>query len=163
MRPGLAYEELVSTLLDGLRRGTPLHGYTQHAGARNRIIGASGYAHQIDVSVCNSTNMYLFEAKCLHRPIGVNGLLVMAARKADIAEAFPNINIHASMLSTKQATKNVPALAKYFSINVDIIENLYNYGVSFSNTHFIGFRETAIASSSMDAEVIPKNGKEQPQ
>ncbi len=49
---GVEYESLIDELVRGLRYGTSLESdYRQGQGAKNRIAGASGYKHQIDVSI----------------------------------------------------------------------------------------------------------------
>ncbi|MCY1546904.1 hypothetical protein D9M68_829290 [compost metagenome] len=85
----------------------------------------------------------------------------MAARKADIAAAFPSHHVHASMASMKRESRNVPSLAAHFGVGVDIVQDLYSFGVSFSENHFVGWRDTAVMSSFMDAEVILP-GRKQP-
>ena len=158
MPSGPAYERLVDELLSGLRRGTPLDSFHQGSGAKNRIQGASGYKHQIDISVGNATDLYLFELKCLQKSIGVQEVMVLAARFADISHAMPACRVHASMVSLKRPSRNVPNLAAHFKIKVEVIEDLLSYGVSFSGHHFVGYVERIHATDHMDAEVIRANG-----
>ena len=151
---GSNYENLVSRLIDGLRSGVDLSSFEQKSGATNRIKGASGYKHQIDVSLLGPSQLYLFEAKCLERVLGVQEVLVMGARLADISAAFPNHQVHASVISMKHVSKNATPLAKHFRVNIDWISDVRNYGITFARRHLVGWSETVGIGCKMEIEVI---------
>ena len=153
MPSGANYEELFAALVRGLRQGSPLAHFHQASGRSNRHVGASRYPHQIDLSVASPTDLYLFELKCLNKSIGVEEVLVLASRRADIAAANPSLTVHASMVSLRRPSRNVPKLALHFQLELAIVEDIHSYGVSFSGNHFIGHVERANATDSCEAVV----------
>ena len=158
MPHGPTYEKLVAQLVAGLLSGTAMSHYTIASGAGNKILGASGYKHQIDLSVTDSKTIYFFELKCLQRSIGVEEILVLASRQADILANNPNLQVFSSMVSMRRPSRNVPGLAKQFGIQVEVVQDLTSYGISFSGSHFVGHVEKLMATDSMDAEVVRANG-----
>lgn len=154
---GTAYERLCHELVAGILKGTPLQDYVINSGARNRIAGASGYRHQIDLSLAGKGQLFVFELKCLEKSIGVAEVLVLAARLSDISAALPDQKVIALIVSTKRPSRNVFPLAHHFGLQVEIVENLSSYGISFANQHFIGHVEKANAQDHCDAEVIRGN------
>jgi hypothetical protein len=157
MPSGADYEELFAALVRGLRQGSSLAHFHQASGTGNRHAGASGYRHQIDLSLASPSDLYLFELKCLNRSIGVEEVLVLASRRADIAAANPGVTVHASMVSLRRPSKNVPRLAGHFQLELAIVEDIHSYGVSFSGSHFVGHVERANATDSCDA-VVTRGG-----
>lgn len=158
MPSGPAYEKLVADLLAGLRKGTALDGYAQGSGSANRFRGASGYRHQIDLSLSGPSELYIFELKCLEKSIGVAQVLVLAGRLADISAAHPNQDVQATMVSLKRPSRNAPSLAAQFKIKLEVVENLQSYGLSFSRHHFVGHVEHLGFSDDMDLEVVRRSG-----
>lgn len=155
---GYAYEALCHELVAGIMRGTPLQNYLLKSGAKNRILGASGYKHQIDLSLIGEGRVFIFELKCLEKSIGVAEILVLAGRLNDISANFHGHSVNATIVSTKKPSKNVTPLARQFGLQVDIVEDLNSYGLSFANQHFIGHAEKITAQSYGDAEIIRGNG-----
>ena len=158
MPHGPAYEKLVAQLVSGLLRGAAMNGHALSSGAKNRVAGLSGYKHQIDLSVAGPGTLYLFELKCLQRSIGVEEVLVLAGRQSDIAAANPSLKVLASMVSLMRPSRNVPALAMQFGFQLEIVENLASYGISFAGNHFVGHVERLEAIDTMDAVLTRGNG-----
>jgi hypothetical protein len=150
-RIGTHYELLATELLQQLQKSPLLSACTIHNGATNRIRGQSGYFHQIDVSVEDGSRLFLMELKCYKKAVGVEQLLVLAARKQDIQAANPTKTVYASLVSKKNPSKNVPGLAGHFDVGVHVVESLHSYALSFANDHFVGLHETAHASDSISA------------
>jgi hypothetical protein len=155
---GTAYEKLVHELVTAITRGTPLSEYAIGSGLSNRIPGASGYKHQIDLSLAGSGQLHLLELKCLHKSVGVCAMLVLAARFADISAARPDQKVFARIVSLKRPSRNVMPLARQFGIGVDIVEDLQSYGLSFASQHFVGHVERANAQAHQHAEIIRGSG-----
>ena len=146
---GTRYERLALELVEQLRLNSALSTLEPSSGATNRIRGASGFPHQIDLSLSDSGRLFLFELKCYTKAIGVEQLLVLASRRADIAAAFPRKTVLASLVSKLQPSRNVRPLAKHFGIEVRVVESLHSYSLSFAGDHFIGHHEQAHASDSV--------------
>lgn len=154
---GSDYEHAVSSLISGLGARANLSKFGLGSGRPNRIMGASGYEHQIDVSLQGSTDLFLFEAKCLKRVVGVQEILVLKSRLDDISAAFPSHQVHATIISMKHISKGAKILAEHFKINADCVRDIRNYGISFARHHFIGRGEIVSAKSTMKFREIPPN------
>jgi hypothetical protein len=148
---GRSYEELVRHLVAGLMATPGLEAFSLNHGPKNRVQGKSGYRHQIDVSLENEEQLFLLELKCLRRRAGVNDLLVLAARQRDIAEAHPVKSVSASLVSTKPVSRNVITLAKHFGVNVETVEDMHSYAMSFGRHRYIGIHEHVHLSERSDA------------
>ncbi|MDD4881277.1 MAG: hypothetical protein PHR30_11310 [Gallionellaceae bacterium] len=153
---GAAYEYLVTSLVQRLVQDTRLASFKIGNGRKNRIFGASGYGHQIDVSISGPSFLCLIEAKHWNKPIGVDSILVLASRIADIQAKIPATKIHASIVSTRKETRGAAQLAPHFGISADVVSNQREFAVRIAEQVFIGFEERLTATSWMDAEVIRK-------
>lgn len=151
---GRDYERLVSRLIDGLRTGANLSNFELGAGSKNRIEGASGYKHQIDVSLLGPSDLFMFEAKCLKRVVGVQEILVMSSRLVDISATFPSHRVYATIISEKHISKNAKTLATHFNINTDWVKDVKNFGVSFAKHHIVASEEILLAKSTMEFREI---------
>lgn len=150
---GTQYEELARDLITTFEKSGGLVGYKVGFGPKNRLTGASGYAHQIDLSLLGSQQLFLFELKRFKKPIGVAEMLVIASRKRDISAAYSSRDISASLVSTQRPSRNVAPLAQFFGIKLEIVENIQSYGLSFAHEHFVGHVETIALSDSCNASV----------
>lgn len=157
---GPEYEKLLRELVVTFTKTRGMERYVIGAGPRNRIAGASAYRHQIDLSLESEERLFLLELKHFLSPVGVAELLVLAARLRDIAAASPSKHVHASLVSKRKPTRNVPPLAEFFGIQIEVVESLQAYALTFANLHFFGITESAHARDSCDAEVVrgPTNG-----
>ena len=155
-KTGAVYETLVHELVASFCQATPLNSYLIGHGAKNRILGASGYKHQIDLSLVGTSKIFIIEMKCLKRSIGVKEILVLAARLIDIQRLASERTVVASIISKFSPSRNVKPLAQQFGIQVDVVENPQSFAVTFLSQHFVGIHEKATASTYMDAEIIRK-------
>src|SRR5215475_7483776 len=109
------YETLVRTMVQELTATAHALGpCTVNGGAQNRVTGASGFAHPIDATVNNSTDLLLIECKYWTEPVDVEPVLVLAARMADISAVVCTPRVHGSLVSTKEPTAGARTLAEYF-------------------------------------------------
>jgi len=123
--PAQAYESLVHNLIDELTSGA-----TSFSGVQ--VAGASGFDHQIDVSVLTPTNLAIVECKHWSDPIDAEPVLAFAARLSDIRAANPGLKIHASLVSTKDATRGATKLAEYFGVSLDVVLNECEFAVELN-------------------------------
>ena len=151
---GADYEKLVHELVSTFRQAPGMENYAIGAGTRNRMVGASGYRHQIDLSLESSERIFLLELKHYLSSVGVAELLVLAARLQDISAANKHKLVRALLVSKRKPSRNVPPLAQFFSVQVEVVESAHAYGLSFANLHFVGITEAANATDSCDAVVI---------
>ena len=149
---GTYYERLAAELISQLQKSPALANCLVGTGGSNRVSGASGFRHQIDLSLTDDSRLFLIELKCYRKAVGVEQLLVLAARKQDIQAANPGKRVYASLVSTKQPSRNVPALARHFDVDVKVVESLSSYSLSFGGDHFAGLHEVAHASDTISIE-----------
>ena len=152
---GLEYETLVRILMDALVRNTPLTDCSLAGGAENRLVGASGFQHQIDISMRCQSLLLLVECKNWSRPVGAEPVLSLASRLADIRAANLDVEVRASIVSTQVATRGAQQLALHHGISVDTVANAQEYAVRLSNQVCFGVHEKLDASDQMDLEIIP--------
>ena len=87
------YEQVVREIVAGICSvASDLSDLEVSSGRGNRILGSSGYRHQIDVSLRGRGRMYLIECKRLKRRVGVESIMVLAGRVADIQSANPEVH-----------------------------------------------------------------------
>ena len=152
------YELLVSELIAGLAKSTQLRSHDIGSGKKNLVAGASGFRHQIDVSLQDHHSLFLWEVKYWTRKVGAEAILILASRLEDIRKHRPNTAVHASIVSTKHATKGAWLLAAHFEIKINVVYNLYRYALQFANENLIGGAGTYSARATIqyiqDGKVI---------
>lgn len=148
------YECLVKDLISNLAERSPVLPPCDIAGSgNNKIGGASGFKHQIDVSVRAPSFLILVECKYWSDSVDAEPLLVLASRLADIRAANPKLEILASLVSTKAPTSGAEVLATYFGINLDIVSSIKDYAVRLRKQIFTTIGDTVIFGDSCDGEV----------
>lgn len=131
------FEKLVLRLIDELRSTvSPLAGAEVRGGSKNRIRGASGFPHQIDVSFQVEGTILIIECKRWREPIDAGVVLACASRLADVRAANHTTKVLASVVSTKRSTRGAKQLAAYFGISLDQVANAREYGIRLSNYVF---------------------------
>lgn len=149
---GHEYEAVVAALVGEIRRNTPLAVCALGNGRANRVYGASGYAHQIDLSLRDDHRLFLVEMKHWRDPVDLEAVLVLAARLADIRGAEAG-EVHASLVSTKHATRNARKVAAHLGIAIDIVQSSHEFALQFGSQHFVGITDVAAVTNSVDATV----------
>ncbi len=156
------YEALVRSLVQELTASAEALGLcTVDGGAPNRVTGASGFAHQIDVSVSNPTDLLLIECKHWSEPVDVEPVLVLAARIADIRAAASATRVHGSIVSTREPTAGARILAASFRIGIDTVLNPREYALRVLNHVFAGIPFVTHPTVVANGEVIPRGGCQQ--
>lgn len=124
------YEQLVSEIAKGICMSVPeLHGLVPGSGRKNRILGASGYLHQIDVSLREMGHIFLIECKRWKKTIGVAEVLVLAGRASDIQACSPECLVTAIMVSVSGASRGAQKLARHFAIESEIATSPSEFGL----------------------------------
>jgi hypothetical protein len=89
------HEKLVALIAQGITSSAENMREADIAwGRTNKIIGASGYAHQIDVGISIKGEICLVECKCWKDKVGLESILVLAGRAREIVEASPSYKVH---------------------------------------------------------------------
>lgn len=149
------YETIVSEIVADICRGAPeLSGMTLGFGLKNKLQGASCYKHQIDVSLEGFPDTYLIECKRWDKKIGVQEIMVLAARGTDIAQLRQNVKIHCSLATKIGATRGAVTLAQYFGIELEIVRSAQEFGMRIGKRISLGMVDRVLATSSLSFTVI---------
>lgn len=98
-------------------------------GTENKITGDSGFPHQIDVSVCNSQRILLFECKCWKRHVDPEAILTLAARVIDIRNANNGREVTGRIVTTLGVSNGAQQLADYFKLGMDVVSSMAEYSI----------------------------------
>ena len=142
------YEELVQALVQGFGIA---YGHSSIRGGKSNLIkGASGFAHQIDVSIHLPKEIVLIECKRLNRRVQVNHALTLAARLLDIREANPTRRVSASLVSMDSVAIGCFKIASHYGLSVDQVMGLDEYAITILQRHHIGLSEAVQATDVAD-------------
>jgi hypothetical protein len=148
------YEQLVKNLVTLLSEACTMLGTGRvRGGATNRIIGASGFAHQIDVSLELPTHLVLIECKYWSRAVGAEAVLTLASRLQDIRAATSK-DVSASLVSDFGITGGAETLAGYFGVQIDLVAGFDEYALTLLNRHFVSLRDQFTITDSVIADVV---------
>lgn len=129
MKPA-EYEQLVADIANDICRTAPeLQGLVLGRGRNNKLLGASGYRHQIDVSLQEEKQVFLIECKHWNARVGVAEVLVMAGRARDIQAHTPNCTVTAVLVSVKGASRGAHKLAQHFGVEIEIAKSASEFGL----------------------------------
>jgi len=132
------YERLVHDVILELTRDSKALGYPLIAGGRqNKIPGASGFKHQIDVSLKTDQKLLLLECKYWKKAVDVEPVLVLASRLTDIRAANPDLQVSAGIVSTKSPTSGAKRLAKNFDVQLDEVSTPKAYILRIHERFFL--------------------------
>ena len=152
------YEQLVEEIAKGIIKSAPnLQNLDVGSGRKNKIIGESGYSHQIDVSLHERGCLYLIECKRWTRSIGVAEVLVLAGRSNDIATRTDSGSVFPIMVSIRKATSGAQKLARHFNIALEIATSASEFGLRIGSHIHQGTHEGMSISDYSDVEVT-RNG-----
>ncbi len=124
------YENLVAEIAQDICQVAPeLYGSSITSGRNNRIQGASGFRHQIDVSVTFQNTLYLIECKQWKKRIGAQEVLVLKGRQTDIQANYPHQAVYAVLISVYGASRQAKQLAQYFGIKIETAKSPAAFGL----------------------------------
>jgi hypothetical protein len=148
------YEKLVAELAHNLVSKSNSNPLVEIGwGSKNRIAGASGFKHQIDVSVSDPIRTLLIECKYWKRPINAEASLAFAARVIDIGDNDKKREVRGRIVTTYSVTNGVHQIANYFNLGVDRVLSAQEYSMRIWNRVGIGLAEGARAGDTFTANV----------
>lgn len=154
------YENVVADIVSGICQSAPeLCGLVLGVGRANRLLGASGYKHQIDVSLSGGKNIYLIECKRWEAKIGVDEVMVLAARATDIVETNSCATLQAILVSKVGATRGAKILASYFQIQLETVRSAREFGMRIGKNAKVGMADTFRLGDSLTCAVIPADAR----
>ena len=151
------YESLVKQLFGSLVEAVEgLPADSIRCGRLNRETGASGYRHQIDVSVRTATELHLIECKYWKRRVTPEALLSFAARVHDIRDANRGCVVNGAVATTKGHSEGVGTLAQYFDVTLQRVASAHEFAFLYrSKIHLKIPAETVRLADAIKAELIP--------
>ena len=114
---GTEYEELIDSISHRMTNDSRLRTLgRKRFGRNNKWTGASGFEHQIDVSLQNDTDALLIECKCWTQRVEPEHFLTFFGRLIDIRNAEGlSLNIRGALVTTARWTSGVAQLREYYS------------------------------------------------
>ena len=148
------YEQLVAELAQNLVSQSNSNPLVKIGwGSTNRIAGASGFEHQIDVSVSDPSRMLLIECKYWKKRIDPEASLAFAARVIDIGDNNKGREVIGRIVTTYNVTNGVRQIADYFNLGVDRVLSAQEYVLQIWNYVGIAVAEGAKAGDTFSANV----------
>lgn len=154
------YETLVASIAKSvaLRVDTLTEGAVRY-GRQNHWLGASGFSHQIDVSIRGQSRVLLVECKYWNHRISVEAVLVLQGRLADIRPTF-GLDVEGAIISTIGFQAGAKQVSQYFGIHCDLVRSAEEWGFKYAGNLFIRPRPiSARASTSIGAVIIGGTNK----
>ena len=112
------------------------------SGSTNRVAGASGHQHQIDVSVKLDNELMLYECKCWgrvkKRNVNPAAVLAFAARIIDIRDADPTLQVYPYFVVNRALSRGAKLVAQYFKIEALRCKSEAEFNLSFLSSHHVG-------------------------
>ena len=115
------YEEVVAELAEGLIKrveGPATVGF----GRTNLIRGASGFEHQIDVSVTAANHLFLAECKCWNSAVPVEKVLAFLGRVGDIQSAT-DLEVVPAVVTTQGFQSGCETIGAHYGVSLDVVRN----------------------------------------
>ena len=157
MTPG-QYEQLLAEIADGICRAAPdLQSLVLGSGRNNKIEGASGYGHQIDVSLQDPARLFIIECKYWTDRIGVQEVLVLCARTIDIAGRLKGCSITPILVSVKGASAGAVKLARHFGVTIEIAVSASEFGLRIGKFVTQAVTDRVVMSDHCEATVLRNN------
>lgn len=126
------YEELVASLAEEIVAA--VEGDEDHSvgcGSKNRVEGASGHEHQIDVSVNGPDYLYLAECKCWNSKVPVEMVLAFLGRVVDIRELPTIRRMIPTVVTTMGFQSGCQKIADQHGITLDVVRNEREFAMKY--------------------------------
>lgn len=110
-------------------------------GNGNKVMGLSGYRHQIDVSVHLPDHIFLYECKRLDKKVGLAHVLTLLGRMKDIQPVNRHIPVHGILITNGALSKNAKRVADTWEIEHHRVDNEHEWALSLMSAHSVGLRD----------------------
>ncbi|NQW26237.1 MAG: restriction endonuclease, partial [Cryomorphaceae bacterium] len=125
------YEKVTRDIVDSIFKRVEGIAPTQvGCGRANQVRGASGYHHQIDVSVVDSKNLILVECKHWKKRVPVGKVLEFHGRITDIKPA-KDVDIHGVIVSPHGFQSGAWTVAEHFGIDLQFVRSADEFGFAY--------------------------------
>jgi hypothetical protein len=155
------YERLVANIVGGICAADQRFKQPDIKKRRtNRIRGASGFEHQIDVSLGQPGVLYLIECKCWKRKIGVAEMLVLVSRARDIQENDKGVSIMPIIVSQAGPTRGAKLIGQRFHVKIARAKSAREFGLQLGQSIFSATGEPLGLRDTVSVAVVEKPKQE---
>jgi hypothetical protein len=132
------FENLTKEIVQAVMNVSPnLQDAVIRDGPTNRIEGASGFKHQIDVSIeVPSEKLFLVECKHYKSKVTVSDMLVLIARIDDISKK-KSIKVMGCFFTTKGYTEPARKVGSCYNIELNTFTDINSFAVHVAGNTFI--------------------------
>ena len=124
-------------------------------GSTNLIRGASGFRHQIDVSVHTPNDLILYECKYWDANVDPEAILALAARGIDIQRAHPDHVVSLNMVVRNDLTSGANLLAQFFKVRRHVAKSAAEFSLGYKTDWQAAVVDHATLNESADARSEP--------
>ncbi len=125
------------------------------SGSKNLIRGASGFQHQIDVSVHTEKELIIYECKFWGTNVDPEAVLALATRGIDIQRAHPNQIVSLNIVVRHDLTIGAQRLAEAFNIRRHVAKSAAEFSIGYKTDWSAAVVDSATVSDSAEAHVHP--------
>jgi len=127
------------------------------SGPANLVRGASGFQHQIDVSVHTEKDLIVYECKYWDANVDPEAVLALAARGIDIQRAHPNQIVSLNIVVKHDLTSGAQLLAEAFKIRRYVAKSAAEFTIGYKTNWSAAVVDGATLSESGKADPFPKD------
>lgn len=132
------FEKVTKEIVKEVKKASPnLQKAVINHGTKNRIEGASGFRHQIDVSIeILGEKLFLVECKRYKSKVTLSDMLVLIARIDDICKK-KKIKVIGTFFTTIGYTKPAKKVGSYYNIELNTVKNIKYFAVQVAGNVFV--------------------------
>ncbi len=110
-------------------------------GSTNRIRGASGFEHQIDVSVQTQEDLFIWECKHWGRNVLPEAVLTLVARGFDIQRAHQERSVKLNIVVNRSLTAGAARLADFFGVKTHVATSPAEFALGYKTNRHIAVHD----------------------
>jgi hypothetical protein len=156
------YEILVAAIAESVaQRVEALPEGTVRYGRQNYWPGASGFKHQIDVSIRGQETVLLVECKYWNHRVSVEAVLALQGRLDDIRPTL-GLEVEGALISTIGFQSGARQVGQHFGIHCDLVRSAEEFGFRYGGDLVVRPRPASVrVSTSIGAVIIggPNDGR----
>jgi hypothetical protein len=139
------YETVVRDIAEALvSKATPPGPPEVYCGKAKLWPGASGYAHQIDVSLEGADYIVWIECKKWSSRVEVPAMLTFAARLVDLRAENTGKQCYGFMVTTCGFESGVKTIAVYFDVELYRVQSATDFAMQFRDRALVGASDSGV-------------------
>jgi hypothetical protein len=148
------YETLVARIAESVAEQVePLPAGTIRYGRTNHWCGASGFNHQIDVSIRGQERILLVECKYWNHRVPVGAVLALQGRLDDIRPTL-GIGLEGAIISKIGFQSGAQQVGRHFGIHCDLVLSAEEFGFKYGGSLVVQSRPASVKGSATIGAVI---------